>query len=200
MATAQAKQDLKNRRRLLVDGLSKLVPAERKDYLEKLEKQAETYLQEQLKAALAITQRAVTLAAILGAVIAAIAGLAGTLAGRQLELGVHYYALTPMLLCLIIALSRIFRATMPDRFYYAGTNPVHWTDDVVQGRGLEETRIEQLALYSESITDNTASMKEAQGFLRSGYMWIGLALGAVLCGEFVIALSFIAKHGLPSLP
>ncbi|WP_038973273.1 hypothetical protein [Bradyrhizobium genomosp. III] len=200
MATAQAKQDLKNRRRLLVEGLSKLAPAERKDYLEKLEKQAETYLQEQLKAALAITQRAVTLAAILGAVIAAIAGLAGTLAARQLDLGVHYYVLTPMLLCLIIALSRIFRATMPDKFYYAGTNPVHWADDVVRGRGLEETRIEQLALYSESITDNTASMKEAQGFLRSGYMWIGLALGAVLCGEFVIALSFIAKHGLPPLP
>jgi hypothetical protein len=77
MNTAQI-QELKNKRRLLVEALSKLAPAAQKDYLEKLEKQAETYLQEQLKAALAITQRAVTLAAILGAVIAAIAGLAGT--------------------------------------------------------------------------------------------------------------------------
>ena len=50
-----------------------------------------------MKAALAITQRAVTLAAILGAVIAAIAGLAGTLAAKQLDLGVHYYALVPFL-------------------------------------------------------------------------------------------------------
>jgi hypothetical protein len=89
---------------------------------------------------------------------------------------------------------------MPDRFYYAGSNPVHWTDDIAQGRSLEETRIEQLGLYSESITDNTVSMREAQGCLEAGYMWIGLGLGAVLCGEFVIALSFIARHGLPPLP
>jgi hypothetical protein len=153
-----------------------------------------------LKAALAITQRAVTLAAILGAVIAAIAGLAGTLAAKQLDLGVHYYALVPFLILLIVALSRVIRATMPGRFFYAGTNPVHWTDDIVQGRKLEDARIEQLALYSESISDNGVSMREAQASLEAGYMWIGLGLTAFLCGEFVIALSFIAKHGLPSLP
>jgi len=73
-------------RRKLVAELKALSPDKRKDYLEKLEKQAETFLQEQLKAALAITQRAVTLAAILGAVIAAIVGIAATLAARMTDL------------------------------------------------------------------------------------------------------------------
>ncbi len=200
MSAIPTKQALENKRRLLVEALSKLAANERKDYLEKLEKQAETYLQEQLKAALAITQRAVTLAAILGAVIAAIAGLVGTLAARLVDLGVHYAALVPLLICLIVALARVIRATMPGRFFYAGTNPIHWADDIVQGRKLEDTRIEQLGLYSESISDNTVSMREAQDCLTSGYTWIGLGLAAFLCGEFAIALSFIAKHGLPSLP
>jgi hypothetical protein len=191
---------LENKRKLLIEALLKLAPDDRKDYLEKLEKQAETYLQEQLKAALAITQRAVTLAAILGAVIAAIAGLVGTLAARLVDLGVHYAALVPLLICLIGALSRVIRATMPDRFFYAGSNPIHWTDDVAQGQKLENARIEQLGLYSESISDNNVSMKLAQNYLVSGYRWVGLGLTFFLCGEFVIALSLVAKHGLPSLP
>jgi hypothetical protein len=200
MSAALSNDALKNRRRLLVEALSKLNLDARKDYLEKLEKQAETYLQEQLKAALAITQRAVTLAAFLGAVIASVTGLVGTLAARFVDLGVHYAALVPLLICLIVALSRVIRATMPDRFFYAGTNPIHWTDDIVEGRPLEDARVEQLALYSESISDNNASLRAAQACMASGFNWVGLGLLLFLAGEFVIALSLVGKHGLPSLP
>jgi hypothetical protein len=200
MSAIPNKNELEHERHRLVEGLSKLAPDERKHYLEKLEKQAETYLQEQLKAALAITQRAVTLAAILGAVIASIIGLVGTLSARLVDLGVHYAALVPLLLCLIVALSHVIRATMPERFFYAGANPVHWTDDVVQGRALDDARSEQVALYSESISDNTANLKAAQAQIASGLTWIGLGLTLFLCGEFVIVLSLFGKHGLPSLP
>ncbi|MCF8470342.1 MAG: hypothetical protein K9G30_06130 [Parvibaculum sp.] len=198
--SAVQKKELESRRRSLVEALSKLKSEERKDYLEKLEKQAETYLQEQLKAALAITQRAVTLSAILGAVVASIAGLAGTLAARMIDLGVHYAALVPLLICLLVALARTTKATMPGKFFYAGSNPIHWTDDIAEGRLLDDARIDQLSLYSESISDNVASLRDAQTDLASGFRWVGIGLTIFVGAEFVITLSLLGKHGLPSLP
>lgn len=145
MSAAPTPSALEEKRRRLIEALSKLDPEKRKDYLEKLEKRAETYLQEQLKAALAITQRAVTFAAILGAFAASIAGLMGTLAARFIDLGVHYAALVPLLVCVVVGLSRVMRATKPDKFFYAGTNPIHWTDDIVEGRALDEAGSTNLA-------------------------------------------------------
>jgi hypothetical protein len=185
-------------RRKLVAALKALSPDKRKDYLEKLEKQAETFLQEQLKAALAITQRAVTLAAILGAVIAAIVGVAATLAARMTDLGVHYIALVPLLIGLICALLFITNATLPDGFYYAGSNPVHWCDDIAAGKNIELARAEQVGLYCESISDNNRSLLGAQRNMEAAFLSAGIGLASALCAEFVIALTYLAKHGLPT--
>lgn len=184
-------------RQKLVAALKALAPGVRKDYLDKLEKQAETFLQEQLKAGLAITQRAVTLAAILGAVIAAIIGLAGTLSAKSTELGVHYAALIPLLLGLISALLFITRATLPDEFYYAGSDPVYWLADVAQGKNVDDARAEQVGLYCASISINDRSLRGADRNMNAAFLSAGLGLAFAFCAEFVIALTHVAKNGLP---
>jgi hypothetical protein len=187
------------KRRELVAELKALSGDKRKDYLEKLEKQAETFLQEQLKAALAITQRAVTLAAILGAVIAALIGIAATLSARPTDLGVHYAALVPLLIGLVCSLVFITGATLPDAFYYAGSDPVHWLADIAEGKNIDHARAEQIGLYCASIADNDRSLGGAHRSMRAAFLSAGLGLATALCAECVIALSYVAKHGLPSL-
>jgi hypothetical protein len=184
-------------RQELVKALKALPPDKRKDYLEKLEKQAETFLQEQLKAALAITQRAVTLAAILGAVIAAIIGLAATLATKP-EIGVHYAALAPLLIGLVFALLFITGATLPDKFYYAGSDPIYWLTDVAQGKNIDHARAEQIGLYCSSISVNAQSLGGAHRGMKAAFLSAGIGLAFALCVEFTIAISHIAKNGLPS--
>jgi phosphotransferase system glucose/maltose/N-acetylglucosamine-specific IIC component len=180
-------------RKELVAGLKALPQTTQKDYLEKLEKQAETFLQEQLKAAIAITQRAVTLAAILGAVIAALTGVVATLSTRSLDLGLHYAALVPLLIGLICALVFITGATLPDAFYYAGSDPVYWRSDISRGKSLEDARAEQIGLYSAGISANDRSLGLALRSMKTAFLFAAIGLAVALCAEFVIALSYLAK-------
>ncbi|UWU78160.1 hypothetical protein N2603_06785 [Bradyrhizobium huanghuaihaiense] len=191
---------LKQKKQELIVAIEGLDATKRKDYLDKLEKQAETFLQEQLKAALAISQRAVTLAAIIGAITASIVGLLGTLAGKDIGLGIHYVALVPLLVCLIGALSRVAKATTPDRFFYAGTNPFLWIEDISTAKEFDTARAEQVALYAQSISENTFNLKGAQECMAAGLRWAGIGLTLFIGAEFVIMLSLFGKHGFPSLP
>jgi len=185
------------KRRELVEALAD--PGAPKDYSEKLEKQAELFLQEQLKAALAITQRAITLAAILGAVIASIIGVTGTLVSKGIDLGGHFWAAIPLVAFLIVALGKTVGASKPASFFYAGSNPVHWLQDVKDKKEFKIAQAEQIGLYSQNITDNNANLRKSQKSVESALNWAGLGLLLFALVEFILGMTSIAKNGLPTL-
>jgi len=111
---------------------------------------------------------------------------------------VHYAALVPLLIGLICALLFITNATLPEEFYYAGSNPAHWLTDIAQGKNIDHARAEQIGLYSESISDNNRSLRGAQRFMEAAFISAGIGLAFALCAEFAIALTYLAKNGLPS--
>jgi hypothetical protein len=193
----QTEAELQSKRQELVRALADVgAPS---SYSDKLEKQAELFLQEQLKAALAITQRAITLAAILGAVIASIVGVTGTLVSKGIGLGGHFLAALPLVLFLIVALGKTVSAAKPTSFFYAGSNPLHWLDDVRDKKDFKLAQAEQIALYSQNITDNNANLKKSQESVESALKWAGLGLLLFTLVEFILGLTSIAREGLPTL-
>jgi len=194
-----AEAELATKRHQLVIALVDLDAAPRKEYNDKLEKQAELFLQEQLKAALAITQRAITLAAILGAVIASIVGVTGTLVSKGIEPAVHFCAALPLLACLLVALGKTVTAAKPAPFFYAGSNPIHWLDDIKDKKDFGTAQAEQISLYSQSIRDNNTNLSKSRESVESALNWAGLGLLLFTLVEFVLGLTSVAKNGLPTL-
>jgi hypothetical protein len=198
MTSVKDSEALAAKRLELTAALEKLQGQSKKDYIDKLEKQAELFLQEQLKSAIAITQRAITLAAIFGAVTASIVGVCGTLISKGIDIGSHIWASIVLVIFLLVALGKTVTAAKPEQFFYAGSNPVHWLDDVSENKDFLTAQAEQVCLYSRSISDNSANLKASQASVEGALGWAGLGLMFFTMIEFVLGLTAIAKNGLPN--
>jgi hypothetical protein len=199
MAKVKGSEAQAAKRRDLAAALGNLQATLKKDYIDKIEKQAELFLQEQLKSAIAITQRAITLAAIFGAITASIVGVCGTLISKGVDIGPHIWASITLVVFLLTALGKTVTAAKPESFYYAGSNPVHWLEDVSENKDFQTAQIEQVCLYSQSISDNGANLKKSQSSVASALNWAGLGLLLFTVIEVIVGLSSIAKNGLPTL-
>jgi hypothetical protein len=184
-----------NERHAIAEQLQQATP----EVLAEIVREAESFLGEQLKSGLAADQRAMTLAVILAAVIAALVGGTASLIAAKIEIGPHIYSLAPMVLLLSLALIFAVQAARPTSFFYVGSNPRHWLADIREKRPLHRSMAEQAAFYSQNISQNKACLDDGHFWLRRALFTAMLATLSFVCGEFVIGMSWIAKNGLPAL-
>lgn len=97
--------------------------------LDEIVRQAESFLGEQLKSGLAADLRAMTMADILAAILAAFVGGTASLIAAHVKLGWHLVAAMPLAACLSAALMFAVKAARPTPFSYTGTNPTKWIPD-----------------------------------------------------------------------
>jgi CBS domain containing-hemolysin-like protein len=189
------KQSRQDKLQELRAALGALEGDDKKNYIEKIEKQAELYLQEQLKAALAITQRAITLAAIFGAVVAATLGLAASVVSKT-GFSSYYLPIALLVIALLISLSKIVTAAKPADFYYAGSNPVLWLKDITARLDFQTAQIAQIKLYSESISDNNENLRVSRDNIDSGLRAAKWGLVLFIVSSLLSALIYVSKHGI----
>jgi hypothetical protein len=177
--------------------LAKTLNGAQPEVLDEIMRQAESFLEEQLKAGLAADQRAMTVAVILAAILAAVVGGTASLIAVQTKFGWHFLAIGSLAVCLSIALVFAMKAARPTSFFYSGTNPIKWLPDIVDGRSLHASKAGQAAIYAQGIELN----KECLG---EGHRWLKLAMRTATFGtllftfvEFIIICTLAAKGSLP---
>jgi hypothetical protein len=180
--------------------LAGLIKSAHPDYAPVLEKQAELFLQEQLKAALAISQRSINLAAVLGAAIAVLAGSTSALIAKDITIWPHVISVGALLTLLVVSLCIAVHSARSSTFCYAGSNPKHWRSDLGNpAKPFMESRAEQIAFYSQNITENKRSLESTSQSLHLSLMLATAGLVAFSLLEFIFVLSAIAKNGVPAI-
>jgi hypothetical protein len=166
------------------------------DVLAEIVREAESFLAEQLKSGLSADQRAINVAIILAAVLAAIVGGSATLVAVGKAFEWHLIGIGPLVGCLVFALIFAMRAARPTSFSYCGNNPTNWVTDIRDQRPLHESMAGQAAIYAQGIRSNIKCLDEAHDSLK-------FALRAATAGvliftfvEFIIVCSLVAKNGL----
>ncbi len=117
-------------------------------------RQAEAYLNAQLQAGIAADQRAVTFASVVGAVAAVLLG--GFLAAAYSDAGPSNlgYVVFPGIIGLTVSMGLATWASRPTNWGYAGSNPKHWKEDVVNNVGRDAALAGQAKMYAECIAEN----------------------------------------------
>jgi hypothetical protein len=163
------------------------------DTLQEILRQAETYLQAQLTAAIAADQRAMTLAGYLATSIAVLLGASGAL---LLATPPNWLlALTGFLVAglFLRAMRMAIKAGEPSDFEFPGNTPGSWVCDISEKKSLEVSLSEQCAHYHEMSEANRIFMKENGNRLREAIAMVfrSLVAGGVLFAMIVIGQTLI---------
>jgi hypothetical protein len=176
--------------------LAETLKGAKPEVLDEIVRQAESFLADQLKSGLAADQRAMTVAVILAAILAALVGGTASLVANGVRLGWHLLAALPLGVCLSFALIYAVRAARPTYFCYSGTNPTKWLPDIKDQRSLHASKAGQAAIYAQGIVQNKKCLDE-------GHLWLNVALRVGTAGvllfaavEFVVVCSLFANGGL----
>jgi hypothetical protein len=178
---------------------AKLATAKDSEMVREIASLGESFLKAQLQSGLASDSRALTLAAVLAAVSAAILGGGATLVAAKISVWPHILSLAVFCGAAIVALLLAIYAARPTKFGYPGNNPKHWADDVVGGVSLKSALAEQASFYAKNIEINAGILRDNQRYIRRALWttWIGLLSAIGL--EIVIVLWLIGKHGFSAV-
>ena len=141
-------------------------------------REAEFFLEAQLKAGLAADQRAMSLAGTSAAVTAVLIGGTISLLAAKVAVWPHVLAILPLVICLMNAIRHAFNAAKPVDFYYAGNNPRFWVADVQKKRSLISSLAGQASLYAKGILLNGKVLDENHRCVRS-------ALNSIFMGSYL---------------
>lgn len=147
------------------------------EVLREIIRQGELFLESQLQSGIASDQRAVTFAAVVGAVAAVLIGGYVTV---DAPTGVGW-VLVPVVVGLLVSMVFAIAAARPVDWGFPGNNPKNWRDDIVQNHSLERSLAEQAKLYSICISQNKDALIRNSGLMRVAFIWSGstLVYGAV---------------------
>jgi len=159
-------------------------------------REAESFLEAQLKAALAADQRAMALAAMAAAVTAILIGGTVSLIAAKVSIWPHILVIAPIFIGLFIAMFSAVSAAKPVNFRYTGNNPKFWAPDVARKQSLVSSLAGQAALYAQGIEEN-------KGVLEDNHRNVKRALSALIYGitfaaaiEFAILMGMLADRGI----
>lgn len=175
--------------------LAQTLSAADDDTLQEIVREAELFLGAQLSAGLASDQRAMTLAAIIAAVLATLLGGTATVAAASIAVWPHVIVVVIVSISLIIALIFAVLAASPTTFSYAGNSPRLWSTDIGENRALKSSIAGQAALYAQGISQNSAVLSEAQKRVKLALKWAAFSVMAGFAAEFVILLISWGSHG-----
>ena len=144
--------------------------------LREIIREAEIFLDSQLRAGLASDQRAITFASIVAAATAVLLGAVVTIAATNAAALNIAIALVPVILCFMISLACAFLVSRPTKFYYGGSSPRHWLEDVTQKRSLPVALAGQAKLYAEGISKNSRLLTGNAWLMRFALFWAGAGL------------------------
>jgi hypothetical protein len=148
--------------------------------LKEILREAESFLEDQFKAALAADSRAMTFAGFLAGTMSAVIAVTSLMIAAKVSVWPHIISLGLLFVCLATGLFAAVHVARPVRFYYRGNNPKFWASDIESKKTLQQALAGQITLYSEGITKN--------GYLlgvNQRYMWFSLrvaAWGTVVAG------------------
>lgn len=149
--------------------------------LREIIREAEAYLSDQFKAALAADSRAMSLAGILAAISTFLVGSSASLAAAKVHIWPFVWPVGVIVFFLLISLCFAVRAAWPVSFEYCGNDPKYWVPDFNKKKSLVESLVGQAVLYSSNIYDNAGTLSKNQRYLKSA-LWcaiIGVLFGSV---------------------
>jgi hypothetical protein len=182
-------------RRKLAEELKKASP----EVIDEIIREAESFLGEQLKAALAADARAMNFAVILAAIVAALVGGTASLLANKIDLWPHILSVIISVAFFAIALVFAVQAARPTTFCYVGSNPKHWLPDIRKGLSLQQSKAEQASFYSLNIWENSQCLTVCQRYLRLALSMATIGALALVLLETFFGINSIAKNGLPTI-
>lgn len=151
----------------LADALSKADGS----ILKEIVREAESFLDSQLRAGLAADQRAMTFAGILGAVLSfSVAGTV-TLLVNRFDLWPAGIPIGILVASLCVALFNAIYAARPIPFQYCGNDPKSFVVDIEKGKQIEVILAEQASFYSRDIKMNSTALDQNHSYLWRALMW-----------------------------
>jgi hypothetical protein len=163
-----------NERRELVGALAKADEGIIKEII----REAESFLEAQLKAGLAADARAMTLAGFMAGIISILITGTGLMVAAKIPIWPHIISTVVLVVSLGAALFSAVHAARPTAWDYAGNNPKFWVSDIEKGRLLKDALAGQAALYAAGISKNSAILSENQRWLQLALRLAGF--GAVI--------------------
>jgi hypothetical protein len=162
------------------------------DVIREIVREAESFLDAQLKAALEADKRAMTLAGILGAIISVLTGGSASMIAAEVNVWPHIWAVFVLIGFFIVALFAAINAARPTPFGFVGNDPSTWVSDIKAGKALNVSLAEQASFYSKDIKANSACLDENHRCIRMAlkFALFGICFGAML--EFVFAMTHLA--------
>ena len=163
--------------------------------IREINRQGEVFLSAQLQAGLASDLRAMTMAAMLAAVLSFLAGGTASLLAAKIDLGWHLLTIAGLFLGFGCALLFAIFAAKPTSFGYAGSNPKHWVSDIEKSYTLIRSLAGQAALYADCIRENKDVLDRSHALLSRCLNCIAFTITGAIGTEFVLELSQVAKTG-----
>lgn len=157
--------------------------------LKEILREAESFLEDQFKAALAADSRAMTFAGFLAGMMSAIIAVTSLMVAAKVGVWPHIIPLGLLFIFLAAALFAAVHVTRPVRFYYRGNNPKFWASDIENKKPLSDALAGQVSLYAYGISNNAELLETNQR-----YMWLSLRLatwGPVIAGGVEGCILFI---------
>src|SRR5690349_13717559 len=111
-------------------------------------RESESFLSDQLKAALAADSRAMTFAGILAAITSFLIGNSASLIAAKVPVWPYIAPTFVIIFSLLVALAYAVRAARPTAFGYSGNDPKSWLDEVSANVPRIRALAGQAALYS----------------------------------------------------
>jgi hypothetical protein len=164
--------------------------------IKEIVREAESFLEAQLKAGLAADQRAMALAAMSSAVTAILIGGTISLIAAKISIWPHVLVIAPIFIGLFIAMFSAVSAAKPVKFRYTGNNPKFWVPDVERGQILISSLAGQAALYAQGIEQNKDVLEDNHRNVKRALsaMIYGIVFAAAI--EFAILMGLLAEHGI----
>ena len=160
--------------------------------LREIIRQAESYLDSQLRTALASDQRATAFVTALSSAITVLMGATATLVISGSKYQVLSLPLVPLIVYLFSALWFATQTCKPDKFEYCGNSPDNWLEDVEANKPIERCLAEQAVHYAEMISSNDKVLSRCSDDLRKA---LKLLFGGLVCSgaAMVLALFFLVS-------
>lgn len=149
-------------RKKLAEVLAKAEP----ETIREIIREAESFLEAQLKVGLASDSRAMTLGAFLSGIVSALVAGTSLMVAAEFPVWPHIIAVSVLVVSLCCALFSTVHAARPTDWNYTGNNPRFWASDVEAKRPLHESLAGQAALYAKGISENSSILEENQKFSR----------------------------------
>lgn len=169
-----------------LQSLEKALESASEEMLNEIIREAEIFLDSQLRAGLASDQRAITFSSVVAAATAVLLGAFVTIAATNEAALSKVLPLVPVILFFMISMVCAFLVCRPTTFRYAGSNPRHWLDDITSKRKLKIALAGQAYLYAKGISENDCLLSRNASLMR--YALISAALGVVFSFIWVLVV------------